>query len=139
MDYGLLYCRDLGGLFVEILRRILYAYLTIEKPNPDSLRVPPWLTGVVERLVFTFFVGYGMNGTATAMMAWIGFKMLTNWNRPDADTRRRQIKFPPIKERQDNARQVRAGAFIALLLGLMSMLFALLGGQFIYQRIPPRR
>jgi hypothetical protein len=45
------------------------------------------------------------------MMGWLAVKMLTHWNRPE-----------------NNQRPFSAGAFTALLGGLMSMLFALVGG-----------
>jgi hypothetical protein len=55
-------------------------------------------------------VAFDVSGATTAMMAWLALKMLTHWNRPGDN------KIP------------YAGAFTALLAGLISMLFALLGG-----------
>ncbi len=45
------------------------------------------------------------------MIGWITLKMVTNWNRPSTD--------------KD---QKTTGAFSALLAGLVSMLFAIIGG-----------
>jgi hypothetical protein len=70
--------------------------------------VPAGLTGVIERAFFTVVVAFDISGTATAMMAWIGVKMAANWN---------------ATEQRDPA-----GAFTAVLAGLISMLFALVGG-----------
>ena len=69
--------------------------------------VSPSLTGLIERLFFTVIVAFDISGTATAMMGWLGVKMASNWNRtalPDP------------------------GAFSALLGGLVSLFFALVGG-----------
>jgi len=70
--------------------------------------IPPWLTGVIERLFFTVVVAFNVPGAVVAMIAWLGVKMATDWNRPPAT--------PP------------AGAMSALLGGLVSMLFAVAGG-----------
>jgi hypothetical protein len=84
------------------------------KPRLSSgnREVPPWLTGVVERLFFTFLVAFDQAGAPTAMVAWLAVKLATNWN------------HPAWKENPD----VRTFAFSALLGGLVSMLFAFLGG-----------
>jgi sterol desaturase/sphingolipid hydroxylase (fatty acid hydroxylase superfamily) len=79
-------------------------------PWYNAQLVPPWLTGLVERLFFTIAVALNVPGVVVAMIAWIGVKMATDWNRPGG-------------ERQD-----AGGAFSALLAGLVSMLFSLLGG-----------
>ena len=54
----------------------------------DSVGVPGWLTGGIERLVLTILVGFdaGRSTTAsmtTAMLAWLGLKLASNWNRPE--------------------------------------------------------
>jgi hypothetical protein len=74
--------------------------------------VPPWITGTIERLFFTVLVGFGVQGVPVAMMGWIGLKLASNWN------------YPNIAGGVD----VRAFAMTALLGGLVSMLFAYLGG-----------
>jgi hypothetical protein len=116
--YGLLCSLVIGGIVIELFYCIMRLYLDIGQKEPDVTKVPSWLTGVVERLFFTILVGNEMDGTAPAMMAWLGIKMLTNWNRDD----------------WKGNQQVRAGAFIALLTGLVSMLFAVFGGL-IWQRL----
>jgi hypothetical protein len=73
----------------------------------ERARVSPWLTGIVERAFFTVVLAFDVSGASTAMMAWLTVKMLPNWNRTTAD--------PP-------------GAFTALLAGLVSLFFALVGG-----------
>ena len=44
------------------------------KPKPSVPRVPPWVTGIVERVVFCTLVGLDVPGAATAMMAWLALK-----------------------------------------------------------------
>jgi hypothetical protein len=89
-------------LFVRCLRR------RINTVNSEATGVSPWLTGMIERLFFTVVVAFDVSGTATAMMGWLAVKMASNWNRLG-------VVDPP-------------GAFSALLAGLVSLLFALVGG-----------
>jgi hypothetical protein len=102
-----------GGLVVGPLLGILRGSMELgAKPEPERNRVPAWLTGVVERGFFTLMVYYDVSGTGTAMVGWLALKFATNWNfqaSAEADT--------------------RGFAFSALVAGLVSMLFALLGGQ----------
>src|ERR1700744_1590585 len=53
------------------------------KPDVDWRRVRPWITGYIERFFFTLLVAYSANGFPTAMIAWLGLKIATNWNHPD--------------------------------------------------------
>jgi hypothetical protein len=99
------------AFFLKRLRRALAA----EKSSLfDPLRkeVPPWLTGGIERLLFTILVGASVEGFPTAMMAWLALKLASNWNHRD----------------MDNQPEARAFALSALLAGVISMLFAFLGG-----------
>lgn len=114
--YGLFFSVVVGGattaLFLYALRGVLGLG---DKPKPkdkDIKRVPPWLTGAVERLVFTVFIAVEIAGTAPAMIGWLALKLVTNWNRDD----------------WNNNPKARPFAFTALLAGLISMLFAALGG-----------
>jgi hypothetical protein len=84
------------------------------KPKKSSYeRVPPWVTGVVERAVFGVLVGLNVPGAATAMMGWLALKLATNWNRKDMEANAKARPF----------------AFTALLAGLISMFFAAVGGM----------
>jgi hypothetical protein len=67
----------------------------------------------VERLAFAVFVGLELPDATTAMMAWLALKLAANWNRSDL-------------ERTSAARPF---LFTALLAGLISMVFAALGGM----------
>ncbi len=82
--------------------------------------VPGWVTGSVERLFFTVLVGLGVLGVPALMLVWLGLKMATNWNHPT-------WKDKP---------ETRAYALSALLGGLVSMLFALIGGLLIGWLLP---
>lgn len=103
-----------GGLVVPLF---LYAVRSImgvgDKPKPKTKRVPPWLTGFVERLAFSVLVGLDVPGAATAMMGWLALKLATNWNRKD----------------MESVAAARPFSFTALLAGLISMMFAALGGM----------
>lgn len=97
--------------FLKGLRK----YQRLEKDaesNDDSRAVPPWLTGMMERAFFTVIVALDISGAAIAMIGWLTLKMVTNWNRSGG--------YRDIK-------QVRL-AFSALMAGLLSMLFAVVGG-----------
>jgi len=85
----------------------------IDKLYFEDLELPGWVVGTVERLFFTMLVAFNISGTATAMIAWVTIKMLTDWHRilkPDAGLALRSL------------------AFSALLGNMISLFFALIGG-----------
>lgn len=98
--------------FLWLLRRSLSLPAKPEL-TAGARRVPPWLTGAVERTFFTVLVGLEVAGTPTAMIGWLALKLATNWNHPEWKD-------------QPNARTF---ALTALLGGLVSMFFALIGGM----------
>lgn len=108
----------LGAAVVQIVlwlvRRILGVGAKELLPQKAKVKgVPGWLTGVIERLFFTLLIAANVQGVPTAMMAWIGLKLATNWNHP---------------RWKDEPAQWTVFAFTALLAGLVSMLFAYIGG-----------
>lgn len=111
LTFSLLIGHGVTWLFLLVLRCALKVG---EKPSLDDSekRVPPWLTGVTERLFFTVLVGLDIPGVSAAMVGWLALKLATNWN------------HPAWKERTD----ARTFGLSALLAGLVSMMFALLGG-----------
>ena len=112
---GLLFSVLVGGIVTWLFLKVLRSSLgTPDKAriSGGGARVPPWLTGAVERLFFTVLVGLEVSGAPAAMIGWLALKLATNWNHPD------------WKDKPD----ARTFAFSALLAGLVSMLFALLGG-----------
>lgn len=111
---GLLFAVVIGGIVVPGFLYSVRGLLGLgDKPKQKTKRVPPWLTGIVERFVFTVLVGLEIAGAATAMMGWLAIKLATNWNRKD----------------MENATAARPFSFTALLAGLISMMFAALGGM----------
>ena len=90
------------------------------KPELGSRRVRPLVTGIVERTFFTSLVAFNVSGYPTAMIGWLALKLATNWNHP-------AWKDKPA---------ARTHALLALLAGLISMLFALLGGLVCSGTIP---
>jgi hypothetical protein len=88
-----------------------------KKPNTKPDPIPGWLTGVVERLLFTLVVGLEVGAAAPAMMAWIAAKMLAHWSRT----------LPSDIPKEERAEHI-LGAFAALLASAASMIFALIGG-----------
>lgn len=117
---GLIVAIGLGALVPSQFLKYLRAYLGLGRKKttatPGVKVVPAWLTGVVERLFFTLLVAFNISATAVSMIGWITVKMVTNWN---------ARKLNPAAEDQQEAIN---WAFSALLTGLVSMLFALLGG-----------
>ena len=67
---------------------------------------------MVERTFFTVAVATELSGVTTAMIAWLALKFATNWNFAG-------MGAPAA---------TRGFAFSALLAGLVSMLFATIGG-----------
>jgi hypothetical protein len=105
-----------GHFAVEFFLAQLRKYMGLGDKPPllkSYKGAPPWLTGGLERTFFTFLVAFNVSGTPAAMIGWLALKLATNWNHPD------YIDRP----------EARAFAFSGLLAGLLSMLFAVLGGQ----------
>ncbi len=107
---GLLVSLAVGWLVTGQFVRWVRTHYGIGEHTGASPFVPPSLTGLVERLFFSVLVAFNISGTAVAMIGWIAAKMATNWNRLGT----------PV--------QFSAAALSALLGGMVSMLFALLGG-----------
>ena len=99
-------------LFLKYLRR---AIKLGEKPGSDRIpkRLAPWLTGAIERLAFTIFVAAYPAAALGPMIGWLALKLATNWNHP-------LWKDDP---------NIRTWALSALLAGLVSMVFAFVGGR----------
>ena len=117
----------LGALVVPHLLSFIRVRSGLVRHPPRPLpRVPPQITGLVERFFFTTLVGVDTTGAATIpivglMFVWLGLKMASNWNRPEQ-------KDPTT----------RASAFAALLAGLASMMFSLVGGWICSGLLPGR-
>lgn len=108
---GLLFSLYIGHLVIEVFLDSLHK--RIGHPQETEGEVPREVTGVIERLLFTILVGAGVEGFPTAMIAWLALKMASNWNFVDRSTEPSSRPF----------------ALAALLAGVISMLFAFLGGM----------
>ena len=110
--------------FLEALRW----YTRAPKSTLDlaTRAVPSWLTGTIERLFFSLAMAFGLPGTTIAMIAWIAAKMAADWNRPALDK----------SSTPEEAAQRVLGSVTALLAGLVSMIFAIIGGLICNGRIP---
>ena len=117
-----------GHVVVYLFRLCLKTHMKLPEDNldPATKEFPGWLTGVLERTIFTLWVGFAGPGPAvvTGMGGWLALKLATNWNRRNVGD-----------ENDDNqATQVRIirGAWLALMSGVVSMGFAFLGGIIIW-------
>jgi hypothetical protein len=113
---GLLFSLLAGHFGTQYFKDWLRSRINLDEKTAlsetNSKRIPPEVTGLVERSFFTIVVGVNLTGASTAMIGWLALKMATNWNHPD-------WKDKP---------EARSFAFSALLSGLVSMGFATLGG-----------
>jgi hypothetical protein len=121
--YGMLFSVLAGGAAAWLLWAWLGKFLGIDKGKPcwtpdgsaePKFGFPPCIVGVIERIAFTLLVVLQFGDVLTAMMAWLGLKLAAAW-----EPRLRRAK--PIK--------AQIGAFRALLVGLVSLLFAAIGGK----------
>jgi hypothetical protein len=55
------------------------------KPDKDAPRIPPWLTGVIERAFFLLLVVSEVEGVPESMMGWLAIKLASNWQRYDPE------------------------------------------------------
>jgi len=119
---GLFFSLFVGYLFIEpILDLLLFTSKTDKRPNNSGARVHPALTGFIERFFFTIvvgLVGLKFHGILSGMMAWLGLKLAANWNRPE----------PANNSNSEDKSMKNTRSLVALLAGLISMLFALIGG-----------
>lgn len=102
--------------FLAALRWYVYGKRPIYQNEANQKPVPAWLVGTMERLFFTGIIAFEVTAAAVAMVAWLALKMATDWNRINAP-------YTPSE------------ALTGLLGGLVSMLFALIGGLICSGRI----
>jgi hypothetical protein len=101
------------GTFLHTLRKGLK--FAPKEETQISKSVPPWITGVLERLFFCIAVAVNASGVLPAMIAWLAVKLAANWQARSELEANTKVNY----------------MFSALIAGLMSMLVALLGGIFI--------
>ena len=124
--FGLLVALGVGHIGLEwvlpwLRGKMGLSAADLQKVRP-RYRVEPWLTGLVERLFFAGLVAWEAGGAGLTMIAWLAAKMAANWERPNPEV-------------EDRDAQIGL-AFSALIAGLLSMFFALVGGLIIGGKIP---
>lgn len=82
------------------------------KSSSTVARIPPWLTGLVERSFFVILVATQVEGIPEAMIGWLAIKLAVNWQKLDSE------KNPDAQTR----------GLLALLCGAISLAFAYVGG-----------
>ncbi len=106
------------GFFVKTLRKYTGTNERIKTRNTlSSLRnanninrgMPAFLMGAIERSFFTLAVAYNLSGLVIGMIGWLTIKMATSWNR-------------------SNLSNNPTDAFTGLVGGLVSLIFAIIGG-----------
>lgn len=114
---GLSVSLAIGHLVAGFIRMKLYSACNLPewydlKQHSGPALVTGSTTGLIERTFFTIIVGLGYVDILGPMMAWLGLKLGANWIHPILHNK-------PL---------VTSYAFIGLLVGLISMLFAYFGG-----------
>ena len=112
--------------FVNDLR--LYLKFDMSGINVAEPKIPAWLMGTLERLLFTILIAFDVSTVSAGIMGWLAIKMATDWNRvkifygdPGSGSIPASLKF---KEEA----KLRTLAVSGLLGTLVSMIFALIGG-----------
>lgn len=100
--------------------------LASEVPIKRKHAVPVQITGTFERvLAFTLVLFMGVEDAAPLLAAWLAGKLAANWQRQ------------PIERVSPEAqRRIRANTLIALMCGVVSMAFAVLGAEVTRRGIP---
>jgi len=106
----------IGHFAVKIFLWWLSNLLDVRRDD-DATRTPPWLTGLLERCFFTLAVAVNAAGVVPAMMTWLVLKLAANWQY------RENLKDPDKTNYK----------FSAIVTGLLSMLFAYIGGLVIWR------
>jgi hypothetical protein len=109
-----------GHFIVGEFRRRLSIHLGLREdrnfPEPTAKKTPAWITGYLERFLFTVAVAANMAGVLPAMITWLVVKLAANWQlREDIPEQRKKANYK----------------FSALLAGLLSMIIALVSGLLI--------
>ncbi len=97
-----------GGVVTDFCR--YEGHRRIENLPERRGSVPGWITGLLERTFFTLATAVSPPATIPAMIGWLGVKLAANW------------------QRAKPTEATRSAAFLAVAVGLLAMLFSLLGG-----------
>ena len=123
---GVIFSLLVGAAVVPAFQRVLEFRVRLARRNERN-RVPPSLTGHIERLLFTLIVAFDISGAAPAMITWVGVKMAANWNSKEA------LEEAGV---EPTAREVLNRRFSAILTGAVSLVVAVIGGVIAQRKIP---
>jgi hypothetical protein len=105
-----------GGIAAWIFSAVISSCLKLPPKSLSTFaRIPPWLTGLVERSFFVILVATQVEGIPEAMIGWLAIKLAVNWQKLDPK------KNPDAQTR----------GLLALLCGAISLIFAYVGGAII--------
>jgi len=116
---GLLFSVIVGWAVTRPFQDILEIYIRLPGRSGEihaTGRIPPDMTGTLERIFFTLMVAFDISGTATAMIAWMALKMTAHWNSPEA------------AKMGSGDREIVTRRFSALITGMVSLTIAVIGG-----------
>jgi len=119
-----------GALACFLFDKLVRRWLGAPKPDAPRRRVPSWFTGTIERIFFTTLVAFDVAGYPVAMIVWLAAKMAATWTgrgTPRNDT----------EEEAKQANDYRISSSITLVNGLVSMMFALIGGLIMQYALAP--
>jgi hypothetical protein len=124
---GLIFAVAVGAAVIPVLKRIVERAAGLDEGDRGR-RVPSWVTGLVERLLFTVVIAYNISGAFPGMMAWVALKMGANWNSAEAQMENEGTKPP--------AREILNRRFTALIASAVAMGISIIGGLIGATRIP---
>ena len=80
---GILFALIVGAVITPTFQQLVDRYARLA-PQAGDNRIPPSLTGHLERFFFTIVVAFDVSGAVPGMMTWIVAKMAANWNSQEA-------------------------------------------------------
>ena len=119
-----------GAIACALFDKVVRTWLGAPKPGTPRQRMPSWLAGTIERIFFTILVTFDVSGYAPAMILWLLVKMAVTWTG-------RGTARDDSEEEAKRANDYRVSSSITLLNGLVSMIFALVGGLIIQYALEP--
>lgn len=119
-----------GAIGCSLFDKLVRRWLGAPKPEAPRRRMPAWLTGMIERIFFTILVTFDVSGYPIAMIVWLVAKMAATWTG-------RGTPRDDSEEEVKRAHDYRISSSITLMNGLVSMIFALIGGLIMQYALSP--
>lgn len=145
--------------FLKFIRKRIYQKTKERKEKVDdvyteSLAVPATVVGVIERIFFGVLVAFNIQAAGAAIGLWIVVKMATDWQRllqedkhkggplitvcvTELDAAKRLADQMPFVLESKNKIGPRSLAWASLLAGVISLLFAVIGGLICQKALDP--